>query len=325
MGDFVTLFEQLKILPKVDMHINLTSSISTDLASFLMDDENLVDVIDMMQEKNLKDYENSLKLPIKILRKKENITLAINDLIDRLIKNNIFYGELFLDLPLYNKRIDEEKLLLNVLEVIKERNFDLQVVLVLSSERDKELNLQTLDLYEKYYQKGVNGIYFHKDKMASVSSYMYLFDRLIKNNYPYIVKVDSKISREDNEIYLHAKRIIYSLPYIDELFLNSLRKAGIMIEIGLTRFKENNLFPDFKDYFIYDLISENTCLTLVSYDMTALNTDIVNEWCLMFNNYPITIHDMIKIINNSIIMANISNEEKEKLILELKEKSNLVL
>ena len=61
----MTLFEQLKTLPKVDMHINLTSSISTNLASFLMDDESIVDVIDMMQEKNLKDYENSLKLLLK--------------------------------------------------------------------------------------------------------------------------------------------------------------------------------------------------------------------------------------------------------------------
>ena len=94
----MTLFEQIREIPKVDMHINLTSSISTNLAFDLNSDSNIIDVIEKMQEKNFMDYENSLKLPIKILRSGKNLKLAINDLIDRLIKNNIIYAELFLDL-----------------------------------------------------------------------------------------------------------------------------------------------------------------------------------------------------------------------------------
>ena len=71
------LFEQLKNIPKVDMHINLTSSISTDLAFDLSNELSLLDVVDEMQEKNVLEYENALKLPIKILNNKKNITLAI--------------------------------------------------------------------------------------------------------------------------------------------------------------------------------------------------------------------------------------------------------
>ena len=129
----MTLFEQIKAIPKVDMHINLTSSISTDLAYSLSNDTNIVDVLEKMQEKNFLEYTNALKLPVKILKTKKNVVLAVNDLIDRLINNNVIYGELFLDLPLYNHRIDEEKLLELVLSVIKERNVNLEVVLVLSS------------------------------------------------------------------------------------------------------------------------------------------------------------------------------------------------
>ena len=180
----MTLFEQLKSIPKIDMHINLTSSISTDLAFDLSEDASIVDVMDEMRERNVMEYEQALKLPIKILKSKKNITMAINDLIDRLEKNNVIYGELFLDLPLYNQQIDEEKLLNIVLDVVRERNFNLQVVLLLSSEREKEDNLHTLEIFEKYYGNGVNGIYFYKNKMKNLSDYQYLFDRLIKNNYP---------------------------------------------------------------------------------------------------------------------------------------------
>ena len=321
----MNLFEQIKNIPKVDMHINLTGSISTDLAFDLSDDTNIVDVLEKMQEKNFLEYTNALKLPIKILKSKKNVILAINDLIDRLISNNVIYGELFLDLPLYNHRIDEEKLLETILDVIKERKANLEIVLVLSSEREKDDNLHTLEIFEKYYGQGVNGIYFYKNKMDNISNYMYLFDRLIKNNYPYILNMNSKVTSQDYDIYFHAKRIIYSLPNYDESFIDEVRKQDITLEFGITRLIENNVINDLKDYFIYDLIKDNVMVTLTSMDMTALNTDIINEWCLMFKNYPLVLHDLIKIINNNLLYANIDDERKNILIKEFRDRSNLIL
>ncbi len=320
----MTLFEQLKSIPKVDMHINLTSSISTDLAFDLSDEDNILNIVDEMQEKNVMEYEQALKLPIKILNSKKNISLAINNLIDKLISNNVIYGELFLDLPLYNNKIDEEKLLSIILDVIKIRNYNLQVVLVLSSEREKADNLHTLEIFDKYYGNGVNGIYFRKNKMNNLNDYMYLFDRLIKNNYPYILNMNSKITSVEHDIYMHAKRIIYSLPSFEENVINEFKLNNIMLEFSITRFRESNII-DLKNFFIYDFIKENILLTITSCDMTSLNTDILNEWCLMFNNYPISLLDMVRLINNNLIKANISIEEKDKLINELKNKSNMIL
>lgn len=320
----MTLFEQLKMLPKVDMHINLTSSISTDLAFDLSSESNILDVLDEMQEKNILEYEQALKLPIKILNSKRNIVLAIDNLIDKLISNNVIYGELFLDLPLYNRHIDEEKLLSIVLEEINRRNYNLQVVLVLSSEREKEENLHTLEIYDKYYGHGVNGIYFKKNKMKNLVDYMYLFDRLIRNNQPYILDMNSKITNSDYDIYMHAKRIIYSLSNYEENIINEFKVNDIMLEFGITRLRESNLV-DLKDFFIYDFIKNNILLTITSCDMTTLNTDILNEWCVMFNNYPLVLRDMIKIILNNLVNANIDSSIKDRLIEEVKEKSNLVL
>ena len=321
----MTLFEQIKAIPKVDMHINLTSSISTDLAFDLSDDVNMAEIISKMQEKNPLEYETALKLPIKILKQEKNTILAVNDLIDKLEKENVIYGELFLDLPLYNQRIDIEKLLNVVLLVIKERNINLQVVLTTSSMLSKEDNLKILDLFLKYYGNGVNGIYFRKEKMDNLANYMYLFDRLIKNNYPYIINMNSKVSSQDKDIYLHAKRVIYMLDSRDDTIINELMANDVMLEFALTRFYENNLFSDFKNYFIYDLIRDNIKLTITSMDMTTLNTDIINEWCIMFNNYSIVLHDLIKVIRYNLSKANISEEEKNKLINEFMDKSNLVL
>ena len=321
----MTLFEQIKMIPKVDMHINLTSSISTDLAFDLSDDTNMAEIISKMQEKNALEYVNALKLPVKILKTDKNIILAINDLIDKLVSNNVIYGELFLDLTLYNHHVNVVKLLDLVLEVIKEREIELQVVLVLSSKLEKDENLRTLELFEKYYGNGVNGIYFSKDKMDNLADYMYLFDRLIKNNYPYIINLNSKITNSDYDIYMHAKRVIYSLNTRDDSIINELMENGVILEFALTRFFENNIISDYKDYFIYDLMKDNIKVTITSHDMTTLNTDIINEWCIMFNNYPIVLHDMLKNINYNLSKININEEIREKLINELKDKSNLII
>lgn len=321
----MTLFEQLKMIPKVDMHINLTSSISTDLAFDLTDESSILDIEEDMREKNIMEYVDALKLPIKILKKSQNVILAINDLIDRLEKNNVIYSELFLDLPLYNEKIDEEKLLKVILDVIKKREYHMNVVLTLSSKRDKEDNLKTLEIFEKYYNQGVNGLYFYKEKMANLNDYMYLFDRLIKNNYPYILNMNSKMSNGEYDIYMHAKRIIYALNTIDESFVNECRKNNITLEFSPTRFNENNLIASYKEYFLGDLFKENISLTITSYDMTTLNTDILNEWCILFNNYPLTLLELVKIMNNNLQKACIIDLEKAKLIDEFKDKSNKVL
>ena len=321
----MTLFEQIKSLPKVDLHINLTSSISTDLAFDLSDDTNMAEIIAKMQEKNALEYVNALKLPVKILKTNKNIILAVNDLIDKLKSNNVIYGELFLDLPLYNHKVDVEKLLDLVLSVINEREINLQVVLVISSKCDKEENLKTLELFEKYYGNGVNGIYFSKEKMDNLADYNYLFDRLIKSNYPYILNMNSRISNQEKDIYMHAKRIIYSLDSRDDNIINELMDNNIMLEFSLTRLYENNVFSDYKEYFIYDLIKDNVKLTITSVDMTTLNTDIINEWCILFNNYPLVLHDMLKIINYNLSKINIDEDKKDKLINEFKDGSNLIL
>ena len=321
----MNLFEQLKLIPKVEMHINLTGSISTDLASYIESDKNILDILNMMQEKNYMDYENSLKLPIEILKSPHNIALAIDNLIDNLIKNNVIYSELFLDLPIYDNSLDEELILTTALNIINKREFNMPIVLVMDSEREKEENLHTLDIFFKYYNRGVNGIYFHKNKMTNLNDYSYIFDRLIKNNAPYIINMNSKETSQDEDIYLNANRIIYASSSYDEMFLNKLRKNNVMLEFSLTRFKENKIYDDLKNYFVYDLIKENVNLTITSSDMTTMNTDILNEWCLLFNNYPLKLHDLIKITNNSLIKANIDNNIKEKLIEELRDKSNSVL
>ena len=50
------MFEQLKLLPKVDLHINLTSSISTELVFDLTNETSIIDLEEKMFQHNPKEY-----------------------------------------------------------------------------------------------------------------------------------------------------------------------------------------------------------------------------------------------------------------------------
>lgn len=318
------MFEQLKLLPKVDLHINLTGSISTNLVFDLTNETSIIDLEDKMFQHNPKEYRESLKVPIRVLKTKKNIVLAVNDLIDRLEKNNVIYSELFLDLPLY-KNVDLEKLVNYVLDVIKERNANINLVLCLSDIFSKEENLEVINVFEKYYQKGVNGLFFDKNNMTNISDYSYIFDRLKKNDYPYILNLNSQITNQDYDIYTHAKRVIYSLSDRDNAILEELKNNNVMLEFPLSSLWEAHILSDIEDTCFYDLYLDNYNVCLTSRDMTSLNTDMLNEYCLIFNNSDIKLLDIIKINIKNLETANIDNEIKEKLIEKLRTESNELL
>lgn len=303
--------KNIKDLPKISVHINLLTSVIT---------EDINDLIDITTFKRINDIDKCIETSLNSLRDDLNIELSINKLIDKLIEDDVIYSELFVDLNLY-KKIDLNKLVELILFVKEKRNYDLNLVLMCSDKLEKEENLEVLNVLDKYYKKGVNGIYFKKEKSTNIEDYVYIFDRLIKNNIDYIVPLDQRINNNNYEIYSKAKRIEYLSDNYEEI-LEIINENNI-IEICLTKLNELNIENIYE--FINILIDNNYNYVLTSTDMTLLNTDLVNEYCLLINNIDLDIHSIIKNIINNINLLNIEKEEKERLIMILKGKSNEIL
>ena len=290
-------FENLKSIPKLDLHINFLSSITTNLAFDLNEDLSFDEVMEMSTLKRITEYDKCLELPIKLLNNVKNIKLAVKDLIDRLKKNNVIYGELYLDLALYNNKFSLEYLINVLLKVIEDEKYDLQLVLCASDNKSKGTNL---------------------------ADYIYLFDKLIKNNMPYIIPFDEKINNQNWDIYKNAYRIVYLFDGENNELLDLAQENNITLEFCLSKINELNY--QFSIYeFIYNLIKNNYQVVLSSLDMTILNTDIINEYCLLFNNCELTLLELVKLLINNISNLSIDELTKEELIKILKEESNQIL
>lgn len=317
-------FEEIKKIPKLDLHINFLSSITDNLAFSIDDELSFNDVIDMSTLKRISEYDKCLELPIKLLNNIKNIKLAVVDLINKLKRNNVIYSELFLDLPLYNQKFSLEYLVRVLLDTIKDEQYDLNLVLCFSDKFSKEENMEIFNVLEKFYQKGVCATYFKKEHDTNLADYIYLFDKLIKQDIPYIVPFDDAITNQNREIYQNAYRIEYLQDGTNQELLEFVKEKNIFLEISFSRIQELSFNTNIYD-LIFNLIKDNYNIAICSYDMTVLNTDIINEYCLLFNNTTLNLLEFVKLLLNCINKLRIDDIMKERLIKVLKEESNKIL
>ena len=59
--------------------------------------------------------------------------------------------------------------------------------------------------------------------------------------------------------------------------------------------------------------------------MTILDTDLLNEYCKLFNIFPFNLHDLVNINLNILNKLNINDTIKNDLINEFREKANELL
>ena len=73
------------------------------------------------------------------------------------------------------------------------------------------------------------------------------------------------------------------------------------------------------------LFKENVIVSFTTIDMTILDTDLLNEYCILFNVFPFNLHDLVNINLNILNKLNVSLEIKNNLISDFKEKANEIL
>lgn len=322
----MTLFESLKMFPKIDIHIDYFGSILKTTIEKISNDFLSEEIEDTIDFNSLKDYSDYKSIVSKVLINLKNIEIATTDLIEKLKKDNIMYGEMFINLDLFSKKLKKKDIILTILKSIKNSNLNLNLVLEIESRITKEEMFDDLNILYEFYNKGINGVYFKKNKQETFDMYQALFDKFIKDEIDYIVLLDSKLTNQNKEIYYNAKRIIYNLfeEPIDNFF-NIIKDNEIVLEFPITYQGTYHIYDELKNHFVYNLFKENVIVSFTTIDMTILDTDLLNEYCILFNVFPFNLHDLVNINLSILNKLNVSLEIKNNLISDFKEKANEIL
>ena len=322
----MTLFESLKSFPKIDLHIDYFGSITKETIYELANLKNSSDIDEILEFNSLTDYDNTKELVKKLLNNYDNINIATSNLLNKLKELNTLYAEIYLNLNDFLFNLDKNKIIKNILNLIKESKMNINIVLEVDLNLDKELLYNNLSILYNYYNKGINGVYLKKNKLDNIDSYKSLFDKLVKDNINYIVLLDSKLTKENKEIYYNACHIIYNLMELpSDNFLEVIKERNIVIEIPITYQSFFNMYDELKNHIIYDFYKLNVIIAFTTIDMNVLDTDLLNEYCKIFNVFPFNLHDLVMINLNILEHVNVNLELKNNLISEFREKANLIL
>lgn len=315
--------EELTNLKKVELHLHIDGAVSMELAQKITGKSIEVLKKEMIAKdkcENLSEYLTKFDLPIELMQTKENLYQISADLVDRLAKENIVYAEIrFAPMFHTKKGLTYEEIVESVLKGLKS-NPKIKTNLILCMMRGfpKENNLKTIEVAEKYLNKGVCAIDLAgaEDKYP-LKDYVELFEIVKEKQIPYIIHAGENGDAKEVElaINLGAKRIGHGIHSIeDEKVLNLIKEKNILLEICPTSNVQTNSVDTYQNHPIKKLYDLNIPISINTDNSTVSNITLTQEYIKLSNYFNFTLSDYKEMNKNAIKHSFLTKEEQEELL-----------
>lgn len=322
------MFEEIKKMPKVELHIHLDGSISKEIASKLSDlskSEVMNKIVAPDKCENLSDYLTKFDFPISLMQTKENLKEIASDLVKELESDSVIYAEIRFAPMFHTKEgLSFEEVVEAVLAGLKmNNNVKTNLILCMMRGMSKEDNLKTIEVAYKYLSKGVCAIDLAgaEDKYP-LADYLELFDIANSKNIPFTIHAGENRSASEVEkaILIGAKRIGHGIHAIyDKDVLNLIKEKDILLEICPTSNVQTNAINEYFEHPIKELYHNGISVSINTDNRTVSNISLSEEYLKLYNTFNFTINDFKKMNENSIKHAFLNEEMKNQLLKTLGE------
>ena len=317
--DNLPIVNELSDLPKIELHIHLSGSISIELMMKLsgLSREEVTKRCVASKKVNMFDLINMIDFPNSLMQTKENLFLVSKDLVDRLVKENVIYAEVRLTPMLHMEQgLSYDEIIETVIEGLNS-NPKVKVNLILCMMRGAThyMNAETLKYTLKYLNKGVCALDIAgDDELYPLRDYMKLFELAALEHIPYTIHAGGS---NTNDIYdalvLHAKRIgngVKSVMDIDLLRYIYYKKVLLELspsnDIALNQIENMGMHP------INFFLRNNFNICVNSNNSTVVNANLTDEYQKLSDTFHFTIDDFKKMNINAINNSFLSEKEKEE-------------
>lgn len=315
--------EELIKLPKVELHLHLDGALSLELANKLTNitiDELKAIMIAPNKCENLSEYLTKFDFPCSIMQTKENLTLIAKDLVDRLARENVIYAEIrFAPMFHTSEGLSYEEVVEAVLEGLKSNpNIKTNLILCMMRGLPRENNLKTIEVAEKYLNKGVCSLDLAgaEDKYP-IDEYLELFEVAKTKNIPFIIHAgeNGPATEVKKAIEVGAKRIGHGIHAIEDTeVLNLIKEKNILLEICPTSNVQTNSIDKYINHPIQKLYNLNIPLSINTDNSTVSNINLTEEYYKLSNYFNFTIEDYKQMNINAINSSFLTSKEKDELI-----------
>ena len=320
--------EEIKKLPKVELHLHLDGSVNTKLASKLLNktEKEIKDKMNAEKVNNLEEYLEKFDLPISIMQTRENLIEISKQLALDLKEDNIIYAEIRFA-PIFHTKegLTQEQIVDSVLEglnTVKEVKTNL--ILCLMRGTSHEENLKTLFTAHKYLNNGVVGIDLAGAENLYPNS---LYKKLIKKARALSIPITIHAGEASNyksvvsALKMGAKRIGHGIKSVDnDKLINRLVKEKIVLEVCPTSNLQTKIIKTYNEHPIKKLYDKKVLVTINTDNKTVSNITLSKEYEKLHKTFNFNKENFKQMNINAINGAFISNQEKQKLKNIIEEK-----
>ncbi|GAA0720866.1 adenosine deaminase [Clostridium malenominatum] len=321
-------------LPKIELHCHLDGSLrpetvidiakmeKVDIPSY--DIETIKNIMIAPLECNsLVEYLKTFAIPVDIMQSKESLRRVAYELLEDAAKENVKYIEVrFAPLLHIKKGLTVEEVIQSVLLGIKdaEKKHDIKGNLIIGCLRSTSLDnvYHVIESGRKFLQKGVVAIDLCGSEGEGFSK-KFIEPIALAREYGYRVTIhagETGIGKNVLEAVemLKAERIGHGVFIKDCIEAYHIVKSKkIILEMCPTSNVQTKAVNNYKEHPIYDFYKDGIKVTVNTDNRTVSNTNLNNEYDIIFKEFNLTYEDYKEIYFNSIHASFATEEEKERL------------
>ena len=309
-------------LCKVELHLHLDGSVPLEVASELSG-LSIEEVKDKMiandKCENLSEYLTKFDLPISIMQSRENLIRVSQELVKYLESQNVVYAEVrFAPMFHVKEGLSYEEVVEAVLEGLKSDKVKTNLILCMMRGMDRDSNIKTIEVVEKYLGKGVCGIDLAgaEDKYP-LDEYIELFNIVKEKDIPFTIHAGENGSYEEvkKAIKIGAKRIGHGIHAIDDNeTIELIKENNILLEVCPTSNVQTNAVAKYIYHPINDLYMRGVRLNVNTDNTTVSNISLNEEYNKLYEVFGFCDEDFNKMNIMAIEGAFLTEDEKSELL-----------
>ncbi|MCL2382746.1 MAG: adenosine deaminase [Oscillospiraceae bacterium] len=318
MSDIRYSFEDIKKIPKAELHLHLDGSLRPETIKELANEQGIaiskeeLDSLHVSENcESLNEYLKAFELPLKVTQNAMALTRCTRELVEDLELENIIIAEIRFAPSLHTRNgLTQFEVVEAVLAGINQSS-DIQVSLILCCMRGErenvtleEANLETIEVAKKYLNRGVCGIDLAgAEALYPVQNHTNLFEKAKEYNIPCTIHAGEADGPESiwNAIELGADRIGHGVTAIeDDDLVQYLITNKIPLEMCPTSNHHTKAVNSISEHPIRKLLEKGATVTLNTDNRTVSNITLTGEVIKLQKELNLTNEQIDTLLNNTI-------------------------
>lgn len=322
--------EELRKLPKIELHCHLDGSLSRDFFEKRLGRE--VKETELQVEKdcqNLPEYLAKFKLPLACLQDEEAFRAAGYDILGSLSGENVRYAEIrFAPLSSVSERLSVGRMLEALLEGLENGKrscrTDYNVIVCAMRHESEEKNFAMFQAAREFLGAGVCGADLAgAEAQYPMSEFMELFGKVKKMGMPFTIHAGECGDAENiaDAVRAGAARIGHGIAMRGNADVQELvKRAGVGVEMCPTSNLQTRAVSGMASWPFREFLDRGLLVTLNTDNRTISGTSLTQELQFVQKMCGARDEEIIQCMKNAVQVSFADEKLKEKLYREFSEK-----